>query len=192
MTQKPITILGVPGSLRGQSLNRALIDAAALVAPVGVTVRPFLLHDVPPFNEDVEECGDPEPVRSLKAAIAGADGVLFATPQYNASIPGVVKNAVDWASRPPYQSVLAGKPVAVIGVTPGRSATQLARADLMRILGSLGAQIMEWPTVGVAQGFDHIQDGVVRSAKLQQEIGALLADFETFIRARADYGADAA
>jgi chromate reductase len=192
MKQQPVTILGVPGSLRADSLNRALIAAAAEVAPAGVEVRSFLLHDIPLFDEDVEGRGDPEPVRALKAAIAAADGVLFATPQYNASTSGVLKNAVDWASRPAFESALAGKPVAIIGATPGRSATAAARSDLKRILASVRAHVMESPSIGVPQGFEHIEEGVVRSARVRQEIRALLDDFEMFIRAHARYGADAA
>src|SRR5690554_6064994 len=148
MAERPITILGVPGSLREHSFNKALIYAARDVAPEGVVIRPYLLHDIPFYNADVEARGLPEPVADFKQAIASADGVLFATPQYNRSVTGVLKNAIDWASRPFFEGPLAGKPVAIIGATSGQSATEMARKDLRRILGVCQAEVME-PSFGL-------------------------------------------
>ncbi|HRE42892.1 MAG TPA: NADPH-dependent FMN reductase, partial [Terricaulis sp.] len=117
----PLRILGLAGSLRQASLNRALLRAAADLAPEGVAIESFDLIDVPLYNGDVEAAGDPPAVAALKAAIAGADGVLFVTPEYNHGVPAVTKNAVDWASRPARGAPLGGKPVGIIGASPGQT-----------------------------------------------------------------------
>ncbi|HZR45315.1 MAG TPA: NADPH-dependent FMN reductase [Candidatus Manganitrophaceae bacterium] len=125
----PLKIFGIAGSLRKGSFNRALLNAAIDVAPKGVAIRVFdRLAEIPPFNADVEAAGDPEPVAALKSAIRGADALLIASPEYNYGIPGVLKNAIDWASRPPDSSVLKNKPAAIMGATPGMTGT--ARAQL--------------------------------------------------------------
>ncbi|CAN5753102.1 NADPH-dependent FMN reductase [soil metagenome] len=185
MSTKPITILGIPGSLREHSFNRALIRAASGSAPDGVAVHLFLLHDIPLYNADVEAQGDPEPVRTLKQAIADANGVLFSSPQYNASVSGVLKNAVDWASRPAFESVLADKPVAIIGATSGRSATEKSRAELMNILHSTRSRVMESPTIGVSQSGEHIEAGVLQTDEVREQIRRMLGDFAVFIRGHA-------
>src|SRR3954469_19095034 len=106
-------LLGVSGSLRAASFNTALLRTAQECAPEGVTIEIFGLHDLPLFNQDVEDLGDPEPVKAWKAAIAGADALLLACPEYNGGITGVLKNAIDWASRGS-PSVLAGKTACII------------------------------------------------------------------------------
>lgn len=182
MAERPITILGIPGSLREHSFNRAMIKAASEVAPEGVEVRMFLLHDLPFYNADVEALGDPEPVQALKRAIHGADGVLFSTPQYNRSVPGALKNAIDWASRMPFESVLVGKPVAIIGATIGPSATVFAREHLTTILDATQARLLETPTIGLAWSGEHIEDGDVHSEEVRRQIRELLDAFVGFIR----------
>ena len=182
MSTGPIAILGIPGSLREHSFNRALIRAASNVAPDDMAIHTFLLHDIPLYNADVEAQGDPEPVRELKRAIANADGVLFSTPQYNRSVSGVLKNAVDWASRPAFESVLAGKPVAVMGATSGRSATEAARADLLKILQSTRSAVMDTQTIGISNSGDYIDAGVVESEEVKDQIRRLLEDFAVLIR----------
>jgi len=125
----PLKIFGIAGSLRRGSFNRALLNAAIEVAPKGVEINVFQrLAEIPPFNADVEAEGDPEPVAALKSAIRGADALLIASPEYNYGVPGVLKNAIDWASRPPDSSVLRDKPAAIMGATPGMTGT--ARAQL--------------------------------------------------------------
>jgi chromate reductase len=156
VASKPIKILGIPGSLRQQSYNRGLIHAAQEVAPDGVEVNMYLLHDIPFYNADVEAEGDPEAVTHFKNAIAEADALLISTPQYNRSIPGVLKNAIDWASRRPRnggESALADKPVAIVGITPGKSFTEPAQIDLRKILGATRSRVMPAPEVklGAAQ-----------------------------------------
>ncbi len=126
-----IRVLGIAGSLRMGSWNRALIRAAAELAPAGMEILPFDgLAAIPLYNADVEAEGDPAPVAVLKAAIADADALLISTPEYNAGLPGVLKNAVDWASRPPGKSVLNGKPAAIMGATPGGLGTARAQPQL--------------------------------------------------------------
>src|SRR4051794_24323307 len=114
----PIAILGIAGSLRKASFNRALLRAAIELAPPDVTVETFDLSPIPLFNEDIER-DPPASVVDLKARIRAADAILFATPEYNFSIPGVLKNAIDWASRPYGDNAWDGKPVAIMGASVG-------------------------------------------------------------------------
>jgi chromate reductase, NAD(P)H dehydrogenase (quinone) len=139
-----LLILGVSGSLRHGSHNTALLRAAARVLPAGVELAPFnTLAAIPPFDEDHE--GEPAPagVCRLRDAIASADALLIATPEYNASIPGQLKNALDWASRPPATNALRGKPVAVIGASTGVFGAVWAQADLRKVLRTIGARVVE-------------------------------------------------
>ena len=121
MSDKSFTVLGIAGSLRRESYNRALLGAAQRLAPPGVTVERYeRLGEIPTYNEDVRVGqGEPEPVRDLKARMAGASALLIATPEYNYGIPGVLKNAIDWASRPYGDNSWDGKPVAVMGASVG-------------------------------------------------------------------------
>jgi chromate reductase, NAD(P)H dehydrogenase (quinone) len=185
VSKSSIKIVGIPGSLRKHSFNRALIQAASEVAPEGVTVSMFLLHDVPLYDADVEAVGDPEPVAEFKAAIRNADGILFSTPQYNGSVSGVLKNAIDWASRPAFESVLVGKPAAILGATSGRSATERARTDLVRLLGTTRSDVMTTPTIGVSNSSEHIDEGMLHSEEVRQQIRELLSDFAIFVRSHA-------
>lgn len=127
---RPLRVLGIAGSLRRASYNRALLRAAAELAPPGMEIVTHDLIDIPLFNEDVEAEGIPAPVQALRDAVAAADALLFATPEYNHGVPGVLKNAVDWASRPPGRSVLAGKVAAVFGASPGATGTARGQAQL--------------------------------------------------------------
>lgn len=182
MSAEPIKLLGIPGSLREHSFNRALIKAAQDVAPEGVEVTMFLLHDIPFYNADVEEAGAPEAVQRLREAIEGADGVLFSTPQYNRSVPGVLKNAIDWASRPVRVGCLVGKPAAIIGATSGMSAVAFARADLRRILEVCSMEVLPELEIGLTESADHIQEGEVVSAEVREEVRAILDAFVDFIQ----------
>ncbi len=127
MDPRPLRILGIAGSLRRASFNRGLIRAAVEVAPSGIAITAHDLRDLPMFDADVEEVGDPEPVAAFKRAIADADALLIATPEYNHCIPGVLKNAIDWASRPPRSSVLSGRPVAILVPARGVAARHVHR-----------------------------------------------------------------
>jgi chromate reductase, NAD(P)H dehydrogenase (quinone) len=122
-------VLGISGSLRRDSLNSALLRAAAERLPAGVELVEFEgLREIPPYDADLEEQAVPEAVRELREAILAADAVLVATPEYNHSIPGVLKNALDWASRPAGQSALSGKPAAAIGASTGMFGAVWAQA----------------------------------------------------------------
>jgi chromate reductase len=146
-------ILGISGSLRRGSHNRRLLRAAAAVLPPGVDLVEWDgLAGLPAFDEDQE--GTPaEPVRALLELIRGADALLIATPEYNASLPGALKNALDWASRPFPASVLRGKPSAVIGASTGPFGAVWAQAELRKVLAASGAHVLdaELP-VGMAAG----------------------------------------
>lgn len=126
----PLRIVGVAGSLRKDSYNRALLRAARELAPQTMIVEPFDLAAVPLYNGDIEAEGDPPAVAALKQAVRAADGVLFVTPEYNHGVPAVMKNAVDWTSRPPGNAALAKKPVGIIGASPGITGTARGQSQL--------------------------------------------------------------
>ncbi len=157
MNTDTIRVLGIAGSLRRGSYNRALVRAAIELAPEGMTIEPFDLRDVPFFDADVEKAGDPDAVTALKRAVRDADALLIATPEYQHSLPGVLKNALDWASRPPKDPPLARKPVAMMGATTGRFGTARAQADLRKVLAFNDALLLQRPEVMVplaAKAFD--------------------------------------
>lgn len=135
-------ILGLSGSLRRASFNTGLLKAAAELMPDGATLDARTLHGVPLYNGDEEaQHGVPEAVAALKSALDEADGLLLVSPEYNNGIPGVFKNAIDWMSRPPAGlDLFAGKPVAVIGASPGGFGTVMAQAHWLPVLRTLGAQ----------------------------------------------------
>jgi chromate reductase, NAD(P)H dehydrogenase (quinone) len=139
-----VRVLGISGSLRRDSLNSALLRAAAERLPAGAELVEFeRLRDVPPYDADAEAAATPDAVRELREAIRGADAVLVATPEYNHSIPGVLKNALDWASRPAGQSALNGKPAAAIGASTGMFGAVWAQAETRKVLGALGGRVIE-------------------------------------------------
>src|ERR671914_3099767 len=125
-----LRVLGFAGSLRARSYNGALLRSAQELAPAGMAIEIYESIELPLFNEDIEAQGDPGPVAAFKQAIRMADALLIATPEYNHGVPGVLKNAIDWASRPPRDSVLAGKPAAIFGASPGITGTARAQSQL--------------------------------------------------------------
>lgn len=138
-----VRILGLSGSLRRGSFNSALLTAAASLLPPSVELQVFAgLAGIPPFSED-REAAPPPAVRLLRATLATADALLVATPEYNGSVPGQLKNALDWASRPYPDSALQGKPAAVVGATTGIFGAVWAQADLRRILSVSGAKVLD-------------------------------------------------
>ena len=137
-------ILGISGSLRRGSHNSELLRAAAELLPPGVELDWFGgLRAIPPYDVDDDVEPAPPSVSALREAIGSADAVLFATPEYNASIPGVLKNALDWASRPFPENTLRGKPVAVIGASTGMFGGVWAQAELRKVLGAIGARVLD-------------------------------------------------
>jgi chromate reductase, NAD(P)H dehydrogenase (quinone) len=163
-----VQVLGISGSLRRDSHNTRLLRAAAETLPSGVELVIFDgLAELPPFNEDADAEHAVEPVDRVRQAIADADAVLIATPEYNASVPGVLKNAIDWASRPFPDNSLRDKPVAVIGASTGLFGAVWAQADLRKVLHHTGARVVdrELP-VGLA---DHAFDADGSLADPEQE-----------------------
>lgn len=137
-------ILGISGSLRDDSYNTKLLRAAAELAPDGVELELWTgLKAVPPFDEDDEGEQAPAGVTELYDAIAGADAILFATPEYNSSIPGQLKNAIDWASRPKATAPIRNKPAAVVGASTSMFGAVWAQAELRKVLASAGARVVE-------------------------------------------------
>jgi len=182
-SEAPLTFLGIAGSLRRSSFNRGLIRAAVELAPAGITVVPFDLADLPMFNADVEAEGDPEAVAALKRAIAAVDGLLIATPEYNHCVPGVLKNAIDWASRPARQSVLTGKPVAIMGATPGGGGTARAQAHLRDGLSYTNGFVLPLPEVLVPHAIDKFDDDAnLIDPDTRSEVYDLLVSFAAWTR----------
>lgn len=146
------TIVGIAGSLRAGSYNAALLRAAALFSPAGTTLEIASIREIPLYDGDLEaESGIPELVSDLKERIARADGLLLVTPEYNGSIPGVLKNALDWLSRPATDVplVFGQRPVALMGASPGPQGTALAQAAWLPIFRSLGMRPWFGPRVQV-------------------------------------------
>jgi len=149
-------ILAVSGSLRESSFNTSLLRAAIEAAPDGVELELWEgLGELPLYDEDLEH-DPPESVQRLREAWAAADAILFSTPEYNGSVPGGLKNAIDWASRPRLEAVLRNKPVAVVGASTGQFGALWAQQDLKRILGIAGARVVgtEIPVARAHERFD--------------------------------------
>ncbi len=155
---KSIRVLGIPGSLREGSFNKGLLRAAQEEAPEGMTIKVFELGEIPLFNQDVEDRGDPEPVRRLKEAIREADAVLIATPEYQHGISGVLKNALDWASRPASDSALNGKVVGMMGASPSPVGTARAHLQLRQTLTYNRCRLVARPEVLVAKAAGKFDD----------------------------------
>ena len=178
-----LSILGFAGSLRRGSFNRALLRAAAGRAPEGMTIDIFDLAEVPLYNGDVEAEGDPEPVARLKRAIAAADGVLMATPEYNHGVPAVMKNAVDWASRPPGSAVLGGKPVGIIGASPGITGSARGQSQLRQAFEFTDSYCMPQPELLVFKAHEKFDsEGHLTDATTDRDLERYLAAFGAWVR----------
>ncbi|WP_426753474.1 NADPH-dependent FMN reductase [Myxococcus sp. Y35] len=178
MHPTPLNVLALSGSLRQGSLNGRLLEAAAALAPEGMALQLCDgLRALPHFDEDLERetHGGPEPVRQLRAQVTAADALLLATPEYNQSFPGVLKNGLDWLSRPGPEEVLVGKPVALLGATPGRWGTRLAQAGLRQVLTATEALVLPAPAVFVPEA-ERLFDGSGRlqDTRTQEALRALL------------------
>lgn len=179
-----INIIGLCGSLRHGSLNRLLLRAAVEVAPPGTVIQPESIREIPLYDGDVEdEQGLPPAVQRLKDRIAEADGLLIVTPEYNASMPGVLKNAIDWLSRPAADiaRVFRGRPVAIMGATPGPGGTALSQAAWLPVVRQLGMR--PWFEGGVLisdAGSVFDSDGRVADAATRQRIRTFVEGFAVF------------
>lgn len=168
-------ILAIPGSLRAESYNRKLLEAARKLAPADVEIEVWDgLKRVPPFDED-DESDPAAAVLELREAIAQADAVLIATPQYNASLPGQLKNALDWVSRPYARNALRGKPVAVIGASPSPAGAARAQSEARVVLRAIGAEVLdaELAVARVSEQFD--DDGRLAALAHRGDLRKLLA-----------------
>jgi chromate reductase, NAD(P)H dehydrogenase (quinone) len=150
-------VLGISGSLRKGSWNTSVLRAAQGLAPSGMTIQIGAIGDIPLYNEDVRAAGLPSPVERFRNQIAAADAVLFVSPEYNFSMPGVLKNAIDWASRPPNQP-FNDKPVAIMGASGGPVGTARMQYDLRKSLGSINALVMLKPEVFIGQAGTKIDE----------------------------------
>jgi chromate reductase len=171
---KSISILGIVGSLRKASYNHAALVAAQELLPAGVTLTLTGIQDIPVYNQDGENTL-PASVREFKQQIHAADAVLFATPEYNYSLPGGLKNAIDWASRPFGESAWAGKPAAILGASVGGFGTARAQYHLRQILVALDMPVVTQPEVMIgnaSQKFD--QNGVLTDEPTREFIRKLL------------------
>jgi chromate reductase, NAD(P)H dehydrogenase (quinone) len=176
-------VLGISGSLRSGSLNSALLRAAAERLPAGAElVELDRLAEVPPYDEDVELEATPALVEELRNAVRDADAVLIATPEYNHSIPGQLKNALDWISRPAGKSALNGKPAAVIGASTGMFGAVWAQAELRKVLGAMGGRVIEAELpVGHAKDLlagDRLELSPQQSVQLEEILAELIAEAE--------------
>lgn len=171
---KKIKILGFAGSLRKQSYNRGLLQAALEIAPATCSLEIFDLKDIPIYNQD-EETKLPPSVASLKTKVRAADAILIATPEYNYSIPGVLKNALDWASRPYGDSAWDNKFVAIMGASPGMQGTSRAQYHLRQVFVYLNMHPLNKPEVMVPTAQDKFDaKGNLTDPKTRQKIAELL------------------
>lgn len=172
--EKKTHILGFAGSLRKQSYNKAILAAAFEMVPDDATLEIFDLEGIPPFNQDLE-LELPEKVRDFKARIRAADAILIATPEYNYSIPGVLKNAIDWASRPYGDNAFDGKPVGLMGASVGMLGTARAQYDLRRCFVFLNMFPLNKPEVMVPFAQDKVDgNGRLTDEKTRKKIRELL------------------
>ncbi len=177
-----VKILGFAGSLRKASYNRAILRAALDLIPQDATLEVFDLEGIPPFSQDLE--GDPPAkVREFKAKIRGADALLIATPEYNYSMPGVLKNAIDWGSRPYGDNAFDGKPLAIMGASIGMLGTARAQYHLRQSCVFLNTHPLNQPEVMVPFAQEKIDDnGRLTDGKTREKIGELLREVVTCTR----------
>ncbi len=177
-------VLAIAGSLRADSVNRRLLHATAERAPDGVAFEHWnALGSIPPFDEDDETTPAPA-VTAFRQALTEADAVLIATPEYNGSIPGALKNALDWASRPAGASPLAGKPVAVIGASASPHGAAWAQADLRKVLGIAGASVVERGASLGRAATRFSDDGALLDDDVRADIEATVAELLQTVASR--------
>lgn len=178
-----LRITAFAGSLRAASYNRALLRACVELAPPAMTFDIFDLAEVPLYNGDVEAAGDPPGVQRLKAAIAAADGLLIATPEYNHGVPGVTKNAVDWASRPARGAPLGEKPVAILGASPGQTGSARGQSQLRQAFEFTNSFCMPQPEILVFRAHEKFDEaGRLTDERTREHLGRFLVAFAAWVR----------
>lgn len=171
---QPIVVVGFSGSLRKGSFNTALLKAAAQSAPEGMTVNILTIGDLPLLNQDLET-DLPPVVQAFKKAVEAADAVLIATPEYNYSVPGVLKNAIDWLSRPYGKNSLGGKPAAIIGTSPGVLGSSRAQYHLRQILLGVNVHVLNRPEIIVPDaGSKFDAAGNLMDAKTKEKLAEMM------------------
>jgi chromate reductase len=181
MSDKAVNILGIAGSLRKASFNLAALRAAQELAPAGMTIEIFDIAEIPLYNEDVKAEGFPPSVAALRAKIKAADGLLLATPEYNYSTSGVLKNVIDWASRPPEQP-FDGKPIALMGAAAGALGTARAQYHLRQTFIFLNAHILNRPEVFIGAAHTKFDiEGKLIDQPTRDFIAAMLVSFKGWI-----------
>jgi chromate reductase len=179
---KSVSILGFAGSLRKASYNRALLSAALELIPQDAALEIFDLEGIPPFNQDMETV-PPERVKEFKSKIRSADAILIVTPEYNYSVPGVLKNALDWASRPPKDNAFDGKPVALMGASTGMLGTARAQYHLRQTFVILNAHPLNRPEVMVPFAQEKIDaNGKLSDQKTGDKIRELMESLVAWTR----------
>ena len=177
-----IRVLGISGSLRRGSYNSAALRAAQELTPQGMTIDIFDLAPIPLYNEDVKAQGYPDSVAELRRRVKEADGVLLATPEYNYSVSGVLKNAIDWISRPPEQP-FDGKPIAVMGASMGLFGTARAQYHLRQMFVFMNGYVLNRPEVMIAQAQTRFDaEGKLTDQPTRDIMGALLTSFAAWVR----------
>lgn len=178
-------VLGISGSLRADSFNSGLLRAAADVLPPGASLEVFDgLKAIPPYDADDDFDPGPGPVHALREAIEAADAVLIATPEYNASIPGVLKNALDWASRPHATNPLRGKPAAVVGTSTGMFGAVWAQAEARKVLATIGARVLD-VELPVPEADERFAAGRLTDPDIEERLGEIVAELVAAAETRA-------
>jgi chromate reductase len=175
-------IVGIAGSLRQASFNRGLLQAATQLAPASLHIIVHDLLPIPLYNGDVESRGIPDAVADLRSAVKAADGLLIATPEYNHGVPGVLKNAIDWLSRPPEGSALNGKPAGIIGASPGMTGTARSQSQLRQAFVFTNTFAMTQPEVLVARAHEKFDaNGVLTDAATRRFLAKFLESLSGWV-----------
>lgn len=183
MRKNKLTIATISGSLRKNSYNQKLIEVIKAESKEDWNMSSIEIGTLPLFNEDLETNGDPEEVKKFKESLKGVDGILLVTPEYNSGIPGGLKNALDWGSRPAKMSAFAGMPVAVAGATPGGIGTALAQSQLRQVLVAMNANVMSSPKVLVGEVHKKIdaESGQIVDPRTVQHLQSFIGAFTQYV-----------
>ena len=173
-----IKILVLPGSLREGSFTKQLVNTFPQLAPENVEISIFPLHDIPLYNQDVEDLGFPAAVRQLREAVSAADGLIFATPEYNGAMSGVLKNAIDWASR---KGLLARRPAAAISGSTGALGGTKAQENLRSVLNHIGMYVLPKPAIAVPQLDKKLENGELSDPAARKFVTDLLQEFRDWV-----------